>query len=224
MVFPEEWIIPLFVFIIFGVSIYQLIYGGEVFSPHTEITPETLKIGENLPVLWLFYSEEEIHRDSQGSQGSQEVLSIPFLNLCYRSILKHNGKKYRIEVLRGILDVALLLPRGFDAIPDYLQYPGKVISANDEKWIKKTILNSFGGTWVSPYTISVNPFTQDGVQEVGIEQMFSSPNGFIVNPTINSYTFSKENILRSKAYSWVLESSSQELMKSNTLFSGLIEI
>ena len=60
--------------------------------------------GMDLPSLWLYYDDSQVnsrHWYDFGARSSR-VLNKPFLNLCYESIIRANGKFYRVEVIKGI--------------------------------------------------------------------------------------------------------------------------
>jgi hypothetical protein len=125
----------------------------------TEITPESLKIGMNRPVLWIFYNNSEVNSRQWYDFGarSSHVINIPVLNMFYNTIVKHNGDKYRVEVIGGLEGVASLMG-GWDKLPYTLQNPKASITVPEEDWIRTAVLEKYGGLWVSPSVISVKGF------------------------------------------------------------------
>ena len=124
-----------------------------------EITLETLMVGTDRPPIWVFYNDSEVNSRqwSDFMARSSRVLNIPLLNLCYETITKHNGDKYRIEVIGGLQRVAELLG-GWDKMPQYMRNPRARVSAPEEDWIRAAILAKFGGLWLSPSVVCLKPF------------------------------------------------------------------
>ena len=124
-----------------------------------EITPETLKLGMNKPVIWLFYNDAEVNSRQWYDFGarSSHVINIPILNLFYKSIVKANGDKYRIEVIQGVTGVAELLG-GWNALPSSMRSPRSRVTEPEEDWIRAAILAKFGGLWLSPSVVALKGF------------------------------------------------------------------
>ena len=125
----------------------------------TEVTPESLKIGMNKPVLWIFYNNSEVNSRQWYDFGarSSNVINIPVLNMFYNTIVKHNGDKYRVEVIGGLEGVASLMG-GWDKLPYTLQNPKASVTLPEEDWIRTAVLEKYGGLWVSPSIICVKGF------------------------------------------------------------------
>lgn len=118
-----------------------------------------LRRGENKPPLWLYYDVSDVNSRWWADFGSRSsrALNMPFLNLCYETIVRQNSQTYRIEVLGGLADVARLLG-GMDALPSGLQDKIAPVNEAELNWIRSAILAKFGGLWLSPYTICIRPF------------------------------------------------------------------
>ena len=84
-------------------------------------------------------------------------MNMPFLNVCYDTIVKHNGDKYRIEVIGGLSDLALRLG-GWDKMPTPLRNPLASVKEAELNWIRATVLSRWGGLWLQPATIALKPF------------------------------------------------------------------
>jgi len=125
----------------------------------TEITPEMLKIGMNLPVIWIFYNDSDVNSRnwSDFMARSSRVINIPLLNLCYNSIVKANGDKYRVQVVGGLQGVAELLG-GWAALPFLLRNPKGRIGIAEEDWIRTALLAKYGGLWLSPSVVCLKGF------------------------------------------------------------------
>ena len=122
-----------------------------------EITSESLKIGSNYPVIWLFYDDSEVNSRDWADFGarSSHVINIPILNMFYETIVKANGDKYRVEVIGGVTGVAALL--GMDALPASLK-KGKSVGIAEQDWIRTAILAKYGGLWLSPSVVCMKGF------------------------------------------------------------------
>ena len=83
-----------------------------------------LKYGDKLPTLWIYLNDSEVNsrRWTGFEERSSRVINIPFLNLCYETCVKMNGKDYRIEVIGGLSDLAVRLG-GWEQLPSPLQNP-----------------------------------------------------------------------------------------------------
>ena len=118
-----------------------------------------LKVGEELPPLWLYYNTSDVNSRFWSDFGgrSTRALNMPFLNLCYDTIAKHNGEMYRIEVIGGLSDLALRLG-GWNALPAPLQNPLASVNEAELNWIRATVLAKYGGLWVQPAPVCMKPF------------------------------------------------------------------
>jgi hypothetical protein len=111
------------------------------------------------PVIWVFYdtSIPNTRQYSDYQTRSSRALNLPFLNLCYESIARHNVPQYRLEVVSGLDGLAQTLG-GWDKLPAKLQNPLVTLEPSDMAWIRASLLAKFGGLWVSPATICLKPF------------------------------------------------------------------
>lgn len=117
-----------------------------------------LKRGMHLPVLWIYVNNSDVNARSwvDFEARSSRVMNLPFLNLCYESCVKANGKEYRIEVIGGLADLAIRMG-GWEALPTALQNPEAVINEPELNWIRAAVLAKFGGLWASPAIIWLKP-------------------------------------------------------------------
>lgn len=145
------------------VGLLAVVALGVALSPikfkGTEITPETLKIGKNRPILWIFYNDSDVNSRQWFDFGarSSHVINIPMLNLFYNTILAANGQDYRIEVIKGLEGAAGLLG-GWQEMPATMQNPKAQITVPEEDFIRAAILAKYGGLWLSPSVICLRPF------------------------------------------------------------------
>lgn len=140
----------------------------------TEITSEMLTIGMNRPIIWLFYNDSDVNSRnwSDFMARSSRAINIPLLNLCYETITKANGDKYRIEVVGGLQGVAERLG-GWSALPSSLRNPKARVAIAEEDWIRSALLAKFGGLWLSPSVICLKGFgdlTSDKVVAFGQDE------------------------------------------------------
>jgi hypothetical protein len=119
---------------------------------------QLLSRGMDLPVIWVYVNNSEVNARSWADfqARSSRVMNIPFLNLCYESCVKTNGKEYRIEVIGGLADLAIRLG-GWNKLPTPLQNSEAVVNGPELNWIRAAVLAAFGGLWVSPALIWLKP-------------------------------------------------------------------
>ena len=117
-----------------------------------------LKRGMDLPVIWIYVNNSDVNSRNwmDFDARSSRALNLPFLNLCYESCVKANGKDYRVEVIGGLGDLAVLLG-GWNALPTPLRNPEAVVNDPELNWIRAAVLAKFGGLWASPALIWLKP-------------------------------------------------------------------
>ena len=133
---------------------------GGVAKPMTvEITKETLRIGLERPTIWLFLNDSDTNSRHWADfmSRSSNVINIPILNLFYQTIAKHNGDKYRIELVGGLQRVAELLG-GWEKLPTLMRNPKARVNGPEEDWIRAALLAKFGGLWLSPSVVCLKGF------------------------------------------------------------------
>ncbi len=139
--------------------------------------------GMDLPTMWIYYDDSQVnsrHWVDFGARSSR-ALNLPYLNLCYESIIRANGKFYRTEVIKGINGI---LERIGD-LPPKLKGPIghlKTVGPAERNWIRAAILAKYGGLWVEPTTIALRGFgdlPKDRVVFFGTDQdqLFAGPKG-----------------------------------------------
>jgi hypothetical protein len=106
---------------------------------------------------------------------------MPFLNLCYETIVKQNKDEYRIEVIGGLTGVAELLG-GWDQLPPGLRDPIAPVNEAEINYIRAAILNKYGGLWLTPYCVSLKGFgklPEDKIVFFGtdLDETFAGPDG-----------------------------------------------
>lgn len=118
-----------------------------------------LKRGMEKPPIWLYYDTSDVNSRLWLDFGarSSRALNMPFLNLCYESIVKQNQKDYRIEVIGGLSGVAELLG-GWDQLPPGLRDPIAPVKKAELNYIRAAILAKYGGLWLTPYCVCLKGF------------------------------------------------------------------
>lgn len=142
--------------------------------------------GMDLPSMWIYYDDSQVnsrHWLDFGARSSR-VLNQPYLNLCYESIVRANGKFYRVEVIKGING---LMERLGDLPPSLKGEIGhlKTIGPAERNWIRAAILAKYGGLWIEPTTIALRGFgllPKDRVVFFGTDHEVSvaGPKGTVV--------------------------------------------
>jgi hypothetical protein len=97
-------------------------------------------------------------------------MNLPFLNLCYETIVRHTKTQFRVEVISGLPDLAGRLG-GWEALPEPLRNPEAFVNGPEMNWIRAAVLAKFGGLWVSPSTIwigDIKPLPKDRVVFFGM--------------------------------------------------------
>ena len=117
-----------------------------------------LKKGEELPALWVYVNNSDVNARSWADfqARSSRALNLPFLNLCYQTIVQKNSEVYRVEVIGGLQDLALRMG-GWDALPEPLRNAQTVVREPELNWIRSAVLARWGGLWVSPATVFLRP-------------------------------------------------------------------
>jgi len=115
-----------------------------------------LRSGMDKPVAWIYLNNSDVNsRSWYDFMGrSSRVINLPFLNLCYETIVKHTKNGYRVEVITGLSDLAARLG-GWNQLPEPLQNPDSFVREPEMNWIRSAVLKKFGGLWISPSTIWV---------------------------------------------------------------------
>jgi len=116
-----------------------------------------LNKGLDKPILWVYVNDSDVNSRWWADFGARSsyVLNVPFLNLCYQTMVKNCGD-YRVEVIGGLSDLAVRMG-GWEALPTPLQNPQTVIRAPELNWIRAAVLAKWGGLWVNPSVVFLKP-------------------------------------------------------------------
>ena len=163
--------------------IYGLYYSSDLIKNNPFADKNLLKRGMDKPVIWLYYDTSDVNSRQWADFGarSSRALNMPFLNLCYETIVKQNKDEYRIEAIGGLSGVAELLG-GWDQLPPGLRDPISPVNEAELNYIRTAILTKFGGLWLSPYSVSLRGFgklPEDKVVFFGtdLDETYAGPNG-----------------------------------------------
>jgi hypothetical protein len=138
---------------------YAFLYSKDIIKKNPFLDKHLLQKGMDKPVIWLYYDMSDVNARSWSDFGarSSRALNIPFLNLCYESIVKKNKDKYRIEVIGGLAGVAELLG-GWDQLPPGLRDSIAPVNEAEINYIRAAILSRYGGLWLEPSTVCLKSF------------------------------------------------------------------
>ena len=156
----KDWMMPLTIGL---VAVIAIGLGATVSHHMVNKNPfeakDLMSRGMDRPAIWIFYDNSipNARLGADFNARSSRALNLPFLNLCYESIARHNANEYRIEAISGLAGLADKLG-GWDKLPQKLQNPLVTLEAADFAWIRSAVLSKHGGLWVAPATICLKPF------------------------------------------------------------------
>lgn len=156
----KDWMMPLTIGLVAVVAIgLGAMTGQGMITANPFEAKDLMQRGMDKPAIWIFYdtSIPNSRQYADFNARSSRALNLPFLNLCYESIAKHNSSEYRIEAISGLEGLAHRLG-GWSELPSKLQNPLVTLEPADFAWIRASILNRYGGLWVAPATICLKPF------------------------------------------------------------------
>ena len=121
---PFEILVLILVILTILAFVYAYFYSNELIRQNPFLDKKLLERGMDKPVIWLYYDTSDVNarRWSDFGARSSRALNLPFLNLCYESIVKQNKELYRIEVIGGLSGAAELLG-GWNHLPPGLRDP-----------------------------------------------------------------------------------------------------
>ena len=91
---------------------YAFFYSQHARMNNPYLDKKLLERGMDKPPIWLYYDTSDVNSRQWMDFGarSSRALHLPFLNLCYESIVKKNNQHYRIEVIGGLSGAAARRP------------------------------------------------------------------------------------------------------------------
>ena len=152
-------VVPTILVVCLVAALYAFYHSKQMIDANPFLDKNLTKRGLEKPPLWLYYDTSDVNSRWWYDFGarSSRALNLPFLNLCYDTIVTQNSEHYRIEVITGLTGVAALLG-GPQALPSGLQNPLTTVNQAHLNWIRAAILARYGGLWVSPTTVCLQPF------------------------------------------------------------------
>jgi len=120
---------------------YAFYYSSDLLKKNPFLDKNLLKRGMDKPTIWLYYDTSDVNSRQWLDFGarSSRALNMPFLNLCYETIVRQNQEDYRIEVIGGLTGVAELLG-GWDQRPPGLRDPISPVNEAELNYIRAAIL------------------------------------------------------------------------------------
>ena len=154
---PFEILILVLVLLLTVAVIYAFFYSDNLIQYNPFLDKNLLERGMEKPVIWLYYDTSDVNSRQWSDFGarSTRALNIPFLNLCYESIVQQNKDLYRIEVIGGLAGAAELLG---DHLPPGLRDPLSPVNEAEKNYLRTAILAKYGGLWLEPYCVCLKPF------------------------------------------------------------------
>lgn len=156
---PINRLLLVIVVLFIAAVLYAFYYSKDLIKQNPFADKNLLKRGLNKPAIWLYYDTSDVNSRQWLDFGarSSRALNMPFLNLCYETIVKQNKDEYRIEVIGGLTGVAELLG-GWDQLPPGLRDPISPVNEAELNYIRAAILAKYGGLWLSPYSVALKGF------------------------------------------------------------------
>lgn len=168
--------------LIFLSLVLSFCYSKGLIGANPFLDRNLLARGMNRPIIWLYYDHSDVNSRSWYDFGarSSRALNLPFLNLCYETIVVQNPG-YRVEVIQGLAGVAQLLG-GTHMMPSRLQNMIASVNYAEMTWIRAAILAKYGGLWLTPYCVCIRGFGElpkDKVRYYGtdIDETYSGSSG-----------------------------------------------
>lgn len=143
--------------VLVGISAFVLYTNLDSINPFKDVN--LMEKGKDKPTLWIYLNNSDVNSRSWADfmDRSSNAINLPFLNLCYKSIVEKNSNIYQVQVIGGLQDLAVRMG-GWDSLPVALQNTDAVVRAPELNWIRAAVLAKWGGLWVSPSVISIKPF------------------------------------------------------------------
>lgn len=145
--------------------------------------PDLLKRGLNTPTVWIFVNDTDVNSRWWADFGarSSRVYNMPFLNLCYQTIVRACGEKYHVEVIGGLADAEVRL--GY--LPTPMRNKRIPLRQEEMTYLKVAFLEKFGGLWMGPASICLKALPElpkDRVVLFGSDPLetYAGPEGTVM--------------------------------------------
>jgi hypothetical protein len=136
--------------------------------------------GTNTPVIWIYVDDTDVNSRWWADFGarSSRVYNMPFLNLCYQTIVAAAGQNYHVEVIGGLGDAE----RRLGSLPGPMRNKRLPLRDEEMTYLKVAFLEKFGGLWLGPASICLRTFpkfSQDKVVLFGSDPLetYAGPQG-----------------------------------------------
>jgi hypothetical protein len=147
--------------------------------------PNLMNRGLNTPAIWIYVDDTDVNSRWWADFGarSSRVYNMPFLNLCYQSIVKAAGQRYHVEVISGIGDAESRL----GGLPVGMSRKKLPLRDEEMTYLRVAFLEKFGGLWLGPATICIRDIPElpkEHVAFIGSDPLetYAGPKGtFIPN-------------------------------------------
>ena len=166
--------------------ILAAVYSSDQIRQNPFLDRHLLQKGMDRPVIWIYYDHSEVNARQWSDFGarSDRALNIPFLNLCYQSIVHHHSDLYRVEVIGGLSGAADWLG-GWDQLPPGLRDPLSPVNEAERNYLRAAILARYGGLWLSASTVCLKSFgvlPKDKTVFFGTDlvEMYAGPEGTVI--------------------------------------------
>lgn len=180
---PINRLLLILVILFIVAVVYALYYSTDLIKKNPFLDKHLINRGLNKPPIWLYYDTSDVNSRQWLDFGtrSSRALNIPFLNLCYETIIKQNKDNFRVEVIGGLAGVAELLG-GWEQLPPGLRDPIAPVNEAEMNYIRATILAKYGGLWLSPYCVCLKGFGKlpdDKIVFFGtdLDETYAGPEG-----------------------------------------------
>jgi hypothetical protein len=145
---------------------------------------KVLESGMDTPTVWIYIDDTDVNSRwwADFMARSSRVINLPFLNLCYQTIVNACGTRYHVEVIGGIEDARRRLG-GSLPIP---MRNGKIPLRDEEQtYLRVAFLEKFGGLWIHPASICLRKFPElpkDKIVFFGSDPLetYAGPKGTIL--------------------------------------------
>lgn len=110
-----------------------------------------LERGMETPTVWIFIDDTDVNSRWWADFGarSSRVYNLPFLNLCYQTVVAALGEKYHVEVIGGLADAE----RRLGGLPEPMRNKRLPLRDEEMTYLKVAFLEQFGGLWLGPATV-----------------------------------------------------------------------
>jgi hypothetical protein len=117
-----------------------------------------LNKGLDTPTVWIFVDDSDVNSRWWADFGgrSSRVLNLPFLNLCYQTIVKATGGAYHVEVIGGVADAE----RRLGGLPTPMRNKRLPLRDEEMTYLKVAFLEKYGGLWMGPASICIRKFPE----------------------------------------------------------------